>query len=110
MPAIFTLALLLFLALSPPASAGEIRREPVAAGDSIGRLRVAEGFAVELAAAEPEVADPVALAFDERGRMWVVEMPDYPAGPAPGSGPGGRITILEDPRGEGRYRRASVFA
>src|SRR3954470_24417539 len=35
---------------------------------------------MELAAAEPEVVDPVAVRFDEDGRMWVVEMRDYPLG------------------------------
>ena len=52
---------------------------------------------IELAAAEPEVIDPVAIRFDEDGRMWVVEMRDYPLGnPEKGGEPLSRIRVLED--------------
>lgn len=63
------------------------------------------GLVVELVAAEPDVSSPVAVAWDERGRMFVAEMIDYPAGP-----PGGRVRLLEGPRGDGTFERAIVFA
>ena len=58
---------------------------------------------IELAAAEPEVIDPVAIRFDEDGRMWVVEMRDYPLGNPAGGEPLSRIRVLEDNDGDGRF-------
>ena len=60
---------------------------------------------IELVAAEPEVASPVAIAWDEEGRLFVAEMLDYPIAPT-----SGRIRRLEDRDGDGRYERATVFA
>jgi len=60
---------------------------------------------IELVAAEPDVVSPVALAWDENGRLFVAEMSDYPAGPT-----SGRIKMLEDRDSDGRYERAGVFA
>ncbi|HZN35371.1 MAG TPA: PVC-type heme-binding CxxCH protein [Pirellulaceae bacterium] len=62
---------------------------------------------IELAAAEPEVVDPVAIRFDEDGRMWVAEMRDYPLG---NGGEGSRIRVLEDKDGDGRFESATTFA
>src|ERR1700678_4233722 len=60
-------------------------KSPVSAQDSLSLFEVSDPrLKVELAAAEPQVLDPVAIAFDEKGRMWVVEMGDYPNGPKPG--------------------------
>ncbi len=81
--------------------------EPVAA---LGEFELHPGFRIELAAAEPEVIDPVALRFDENGRMWVVEMGDYPNGPARGGRPLSRVRCLEDKDGDGRYETSCVFA
>jgi putative membrane-bound dehydrogenase-like protein len=50
------------------------------------------------------------MAFDEDGRLWVVEMRDYPNGPAKGQPPEGRLVILEDREGSGRYKFSQVFA
>ena len=60
---------------------------------------------IELAAAEPDVASPVAIAWDERGRLYVAEMLDYPDATT-----AGRIRRLEDRDGDGRYERSIVFA
>ncbi len=65
---------------------------------------------IELAAAEPEVIDPVAIRFDEDGRMWVVEMRDYPLGPPAGGAPLSRIRVLTDRDGDGSYEAATTFA
>ena len=65
---------------------------------------------VELVAVEPQVVDPVAIRFDARGRLWVVEMRDYPLGPEPGEPLGGRIRILTDTDGDGRFETATTFA
>ncbi|MCS6853013.1 MAG: c-type cytochrome [Gemmataceae bacterium] len=65
---------------------------------------------MELVAAEPQIESPVAMAFDEDGKLWVVEMRDYPNGPGPGQPPEGRIKVLQDRDGDGRYETARIFA
>jgi putative membrane-bound dehydrogenase-like protein len=65
---------------------------------------------IELAAAEPDVIDPVAIRFDEDGRMWVVQMSDYPLGNPTGGEPLSKIRILEDKDGDGRFETATTFA
>jgi putative membrane-bound dehydrogenase-like protein len=64
---------------------------------------------VELVAAEPEVVDPVAIAFANDGSMWVVELRDYPYGPKGGEKPRSRIKRLYDKNQDGRYETATVF-
>ena len=71
---------------------------------------VPDGFEVRLFAAEPDVINPVAMAWDERGRLWVVELYEYPLGAAPGKKPRDRIKILEDTDGDGRADKVTVFA
>ena len=61
-------------------------------------------------AAEPQVADPVELVFDERGRAFVAEMADYPYDPQPGQLPRSRIRLIEDSDGDGRADRSTIFA
>lgn len=68
-------------------------------------FQVDPGLIVELVAAEPVVGDPVALAFDERGRMFVAENRGYPVGPEPGV-----IAMLEDKDHDGRFEKRTVFA
>jgi putative membrane-bound dehydrogenase-like protein len=80
---------------------------PIAA---LQQLQIASGLRVELVASEPQVVDPVAIRFGGDGRLWVVEMRDYPHGPAAGEPPQSRIKILRDIDGDGRYETASVFA
>lgn len=79
-------------------------RDPVAGQQSI---ETKPGYRVDLIAAEPEVVDPVAMCFDADGRLYVVEMRDYSEQDKEQLG---RIRILEDEDGDGRYERATVFA
>lgn len=74
-------------------------------------FRLHPGFRVELVACEPQVVDPVSLAFDEDGRLFVCEMPGYPnAGTGVGEISSGRIKQLHDEDGDGRYEKATIFA
>ncbi|MBI4605228.1 MAG: neutral/alkaline non-lysosomal ceramidase N-terminal domain-containing protein, partial [Planctomycetes bacterium] len=82
-------------------------REP---REALETFRLVEGLRIELAAAEPEVTDPVAIAFDEEGRMYVAEMRDYPLGPGEGKPAEGRVRVLEDRDLDGYYERSSVLA
>ena len=78
---------------------------PLSPEQALSQLQVADGFQVEEVACEPMVCDPVNVAFDSRGRAWVVEMGDYPSG----GGHGGRIRILEDTDHDGRFDVSKVF-
>ena len=85
-------------------------KSPVSAQESLSLFKLADPrLKVELAAAEPQVTDPVAIAFDEHGRMWVVEMGDYPNGPKPGELPLSRVRLLEDRDGDGYFETAHNF-
>ncbi len=84
---------------------------PLAPADSMRHMHLPEGFHVELVASEPDVVKPVSMAFDERGRLWVVETQDYPETILPVGTPGhDRIIICEDTRGSGRMDKFTVFA
>ena len=83
---------------------------PLSPEDSLAAMRPRPGFTVELVAAEPLISSPVAFEWDARGRLWVVEMRDYPLGMDGKGKPGGRIKVLTDSRGDGRYDKATLFA
>jgi putative membrane-bound dehydrogenase-like protein len=85
-------------------------QSPLSAEESLRHFRLADGLQLELAAAEPEVVDPVAVRFDELARMWVVEMRDYPNGPPAGNPPLSCVKLLEDLDGDGRFETAHLFA
>ncbi len=78
--------------------------------EALKQFETAPGVRVELVAAEPEVIDPVEVRFDERGRLWVVEMRGYPQGPPEGEAPRSRIRVLEDRDGDGYFETARTFA
>jgi len=70
---------------------------PPSPKEELATFCVPKGFRAELVAAEPEVVDPVAMAFDEDGRLFVAEMRGYPnGGVAAGDATSGRIQLLED--------------
>jgi putative membrane-bound dehydrogenase-like protein len=82
---------------------------PSSPEEALKRFRVRPGFHVELVAAEPLVVDPVAFDWDADGRLWVVEMRDYPLGMDGHGKPGGTVKILEDADHDGRMDRAVEF-
>lgn len=77
---------------------------------SLQSLQVEPGVTVELVAAEPLVKDPVAIAFDQAGRMFVIEYGDYPTGPADGGKSLSRVVCLVDRDGDGQMDARHVFA
>jgi putative membrane-bound dehydrogenase-like protein len=84
---------------------------PLSPRDEQATFRLPPGFRIDLVAAEPDVVDPVAMAFDADGRLLVLEMPGYPNG---GLGTGeptrkGRVRRLEDRDGDGRFETSIVF-
>ncbi len=93
---------------APPKAGGP--GKPLSPPEALKQFRLDPGLRIELVAAEPTIQSPVAMAFDPQGRIWVVEMQDYPNGPAKGEKPRGRIRILEDKDGDGYYESATTFA
>lgn len=80
---------------------------PLSPQEALKAFQLDPGLRIELVAAEPQVVDPVAMAFDERGRLYVVEMRDYPANPGK---PIGRVALLEDKDNDGYYETRHEFA
>ncbi len=106
----------LFWALVLPGAAQEVsfrailsRLAPKDPQQSLACLQVRSGFRVELVCSEPLVSDPIAIDWGPDGRLWVVEMGDYPQGQDDAEMARGRIRFLEDTDHDGRYDRSTVF-
>ncbi|WP_295129395.1 c-type cytochrome [uncultured Chitinophaga sp.] len=83
----------------------------VSAEQSLKHLQIEKGFSIGLVASEPQVIAPVAMTFDEHGRMWVVEMTGYMPDTV-GTGEDlkdGKVVILEDTDKDGRVDKRTVF-
>src|SRR5207248_570912 len=82
--------------------------QPYSPAESLNKMAVPEGFHVDLVASEPEIVNPIAMAFDERGRIWITESIEYPRKSA---GPGrDRVKVLENFDASGRAKKVTVFA
>ena len=83
----------------------------LSAAESMKKIQVEEGFEVKLVASEPLISTPVAFSFDNKGRMWVIEMTGYMPDTV-GTGediPNGKIVILEDKNKDGVMDDRKVF-
>ena len=78
--------------------------QPRSPEDSLASIEVPEGWVIELVASEPLVTDPVGISFGTDGKVWVVEMSDYPLG-----GKSGCVKTLRDTDGDGKMDQATVF-
>src|SRR5260370_4821117 len=95
--------LLLLLLAAPQDFKDELPRlKPSEPAEASKTFKLQPGYRIELVAAEPLVASPVDMAFDEEGRLWVVEMIDYPFNETEGNPAQGRLVRLEDKDGDGR--------
>jgi len=84
---------------------------PLSPKDSIRHTQVPADFELQLFAAEPDVVKPIHMAWDERGRAWVVEARDYPHELADEGQPGkSTIKICEDTDGDGKADKFTIFA
>jgi putative membrane-bound dehydrogenase-like protein len=82
------------------------RLPPRLPSEALAAIEVLDGFKVQLVAAEPLVTDPVAFAFDARGRLFVVEMRDYSEQETEHLG---RIALLTDINGDGVMDQRTTF-
>src|SRR5262249_33713802 len=83
------------------------RIPPKSPAESLKTFRLHPGFRIELAAVEPNVSSPVAIDFDEDGRLYVAEFRDFNRDAV--HKPRGRIRLLEDTDGDGIYDKSTVF-
>ena len=97
-----------FSAAEPEALKRDLPRlKPTEPADALATFTVKSGFRIELSAAEPFVTDPVAMAFDENSRLFIVEMIGYSEHRDDRLG---QVRLLEDENGDGRYDRSTIYA
>jgi glucose/arabinose dehydrogenase len=80
----------------------------LSAEEAAKEMVVPPGFKVQVAAAEPDVQQPIAMAIDDRGRIWIAEAYTYPTRAPEGKGKD-RIIILEDTDLDGKLDKRTVF-
>src|SRR5262249_46433602 len=78
------------------------RDVPPTPREAVRRFKAPDGFNVTLFAGEPQVCQPIALAFDDRGRLWVAECFSYPEWSSKPEGRD-RILVFEDTDGDGTF-------
>ncbi len=83
--------------------------EGLSADQAAKAMKLPEGFQVVVGAAEPDVKQPIAMAIDDRGRVWIAEAYEYPRRAEEGKGRD-RILIFEDTDGNGTLDKRKVFA
>jgi putative membrane-bound dehydrogenase-like protein len=112
-PAVFALALFVFILTDamrsvadevplPPDTEGS----PLPSAEALKRITVPQGFKVTLFAHEPDIRQPIAMAFDDRGRLWVCECYSYPDFKVKNND---RVVILEDTNNDGRHDKRTIF-
>ena len=93
------------------------RSRPLNPDNAMRSIKVSEGYSLQLVACEPLVQDPINVAFDSKGQLWVVEMSDYPHGETEHRASvrgrtkttGGSIKTLRDTNNDGVFDTASIF-
>ncbi len=81
--------------------------------DALNEINVAPGYKIELFASEqefPDLANPVQVSFDNKGRLWVGVMPNYPHYKPGDSKPNDKLLILEDTDGDNKADKQTIFA
>lgn len=103
-------ALLLLLTVGPRLTAADPvpNDKPIPTKDAASKMTLPDGFTATLFAGEPDIVQPIAFCFDDRGRMWVVECLSYPKWSKDGKG-SDRVVILEDTDGDGTFDKKTVF-
>src|SRR5262249_53318061 len=79
---------------------------PLTPQEALLRLKTRDGFHGTLFAGDPDVGQPIAMTFDDRGRLWVAECYSYPDW---SEARRDRIVVFEDTDGDGRFDRRKVF-
>src|SRR5215831_1076584 len=117
--ALATVVNLALIGVAPPSSAADspappdtetATSRPLPPGEAAAGFRVPPGFSVQVFAAEPDVRNPVAMAWDSRGRLWIAENFTYAELPTNFDFRlRDRVIIFEDADGNGRFDKRTVF-
>ena len=100
------------LSVSPCRAQPAVSKPPAKTpAEAVAAMKLPEGFRVNVFAAEPDVVQPFAFDIDDRGRVWVNENLNYETRGSDTykDGPLGRIIILEDTDGDGRFDKKKLF-
>ena len=104
------LATLATHAAAPDPFAENVRTtEPLTPAEQQKTFHLPAGFSIELVASEPQIAKPMNMAFDARGRLWVTTSYEYPFPKKPGEPARDSIKIFESTRQDGHYDKATTF-
>ena len=76
---------------------------------AVAQMAIPDGFDVSIFAAEPDIAEPIAFCFDERGRLWIAENFNYQTRRKHTDEQVSRIQILEDSDGDGTFDKKKTF-
>ena len=86
-------------------------QHPLSPGESMKMIQVPLDFTLDLFASEPDIINPIAMSWDEKGRLWVLETKDYPNVVRPQEEGGADVLkILEDRDGDGKADTVKIFA
>jgi putative membrane-bound dehydrogenase-like protein len=95
---------------APYNSENDTNATPLSAAEALARMKLPPGFTATVFAAEPDVQNPIALAWDARGRLWIAENYTYAAkAPKFDLNLRDRVLIFEDTDGDGRFDSRKVF-
>ncbi|MEJ7587967.1 MAG: PVC-type heme-binding CxxCH protein, partial [Ferruginibacter sp.] len=81
--------------------------------EAISKFKMAQGYKIDLFASEkefPDLANPVQISFDNKGRLWVAVMPTYPHWKPGDPKPNDKLLILEDTDADGKADKQTIFA
>jgi mono/diheme cytochrome c family protein/glucose/arabinose dehydrogenase len=98
---------------SPLPNFGEPKKTYLPAKGTAKKIKVPEGYGIGLFASNeqfPDLANPVQLSFDNKGRLWVATMPSYPHYKPGDAKPNDKLLILEDTDNDGRADKQTIFA
>ena len=95
---------------APDFSEGVRSTEPLDAEEQLKTFQLPDGFEITRFAAEPDIAKPMNLAFDSRGRLWVTSSVEYPYAAKPDRKARDTLRVLEDTNGDGRADKITTFA
>jgi putative membrane-bound dehydrogenase-like protein len=92
-----------------PVARDQFKYSGLSPDEAAKAMTMPEGFTVTAFAGEPDIVQPIAMALDERGRLWVAENEAYPTWRPPSEGGKCRVAIFEDTNGDGKFDKRTNF-